>query len=122
MAKRWWFKEQRELGSKSWTWRVLTVDGLIEQTSREFRDYGAAMHDAIVNGPDTDHWIIESEHHTTHFEQGKRPVNIPNAERTTPPRCVLSSRVLPARKAYPGRSAKSSSVVVVLPPPLGAGR
>jgi hypothetical protein len=87
MPSRWWFKEQRELGSKSWTWRVLTVDGLIEQTSREFRDYGAAMHDAIVNGlrPDTDHWIIESEHHTTHFEQGKRPVNVPNVERTTPP-------------------------------------
>jgi hypothetical protein len=83
MAKRWLFKELRGAKPRRWAWRVLRVDGSIESTSGEFKDYGAAMHDAITNGfrPTECHWIVESEHHTSHFEPGRRAVIIPNKER-----------------------------------------
>jgi hypothetical protein len=87
MAKRWLFKELRGAKPRSWAWRALRVDGSIESTSGEFKNYGAAMHDAITNGfrPTESHWVVESEHHTTHFEPGRRAVIIPNAEHTPLP-------------------------------------
>jgi hypothetical protein len=104
MATRWHFKEYRELNAKRWTWRVLTMDGSIERTSGEFKDYGAAMHDAIVNGfrPNEDYWIVETRYFITHFKAGQKSVIVPNAEDTprpvAPPRSEGEKPDSPASK------------------------
>jgi len=90
MATHWWFKEFAVPQPARWTWRTLKVDGSIEQQSREFPSYGAAVHDAIINGfrPTEDHWAIESTHLITHFERGQTEVVITKNDNTTlvPPR------------------------------------
>jgi hypothetical protein len=100
MTTRWWFKEQREPHAKYWTWRLLTIDGSIERTSGELKDYGAGVHDAIVNGfrPAADYWVVETWLHTTHYKPGKRVVIIPSEEGasdTRPPRARPSEQKRP---------------------------
>jgi hypothetical protein len=90
MADHWWFKEYAVPQPAQWTWRTMKVDGSIGQQSREFPSYGAAVHDAIINGfrPTEHRWAIESTHLITHFEHGRTEVVITkndNAHLVPPP-------------------------------------
>jgi hypothetical protein len=91
MTKRWWFTEYTKQEPTRWTWRLLRVDGSIEQQSAEFASYGAAVRDAIINGfrPTQDHWVIESTHAVVHYEHGQHSVvvaKLGEKSRLVPPR------------------------------------
>jgi hypothetical protein len=79
MGKRWILTKRPD--PSRWTWRLLNVDGSIEQQSGEFEDYGAAVHDAILRGfnPRQDHWVIETKHTVVHYAYGKSNVTVPKA-------------------------------------------
>lgn len=75
MVNRWLFTERANTLRRGWTWQLLKDDGSILKESAEFANYGEAVHDAIINGfhPIQDHWVIESKHCVTHYEQGEKP-------------------------------------------------
>jgi hypothetical protein len=85
MTKRWWFKQQKD--ERRWTWRSLRGDGTIEQQGGDFQSYGTAVIDAIHKGfrPKEDHWVIDTGHDVTHYEQGKQPIMTPKIDRAMPP-------------------------------------
>src|SRR5688572_32112311 len=71
---------------EGWAWRVLSVQGTIENQSETFATYGAAVYAAIVRGfdPRVDHWTVQTKHSTTHYEHGKAVVNVAHAEHPSP--------------------------------------
>jgi hypothetical protein len=77
VAQRWMFIESAGKDS-GWAWRVLSVQGTIENQSETFATYGAAVYAAIVQGfdPRADHWIVQTQHSTTHYEHGKAVVGV----------------------------------------------
>jgi len=86
MAKRWWFKQQKDQPQR-WSWRLLRGDGTIEQQGDDFQGYGTAVIDAIHKGfrPKEDHWVIDTGHDVTHYQQGKDPLMVPKTDRTMSP-------------------------------------
>jgi hypothetical protein len=82
MSKRWLFIEHTQHSRTRWTWRLLRIEGSIEQHSAEFESYGAAVRDALINGfsPAEDHWIIESRHAVVHYEHGQHSLVVPKKD------------------------------------------
>ena len=106
MAVRWQFIEDREGDGPFWTWRVLLVDGTIENQSQRFKTYGAAVGDAIRNGfkPSQQHWIVVTQRTATHFRPGEPHVVVP----VTAEGAAGRDAVIPPREDEPQPNPASS--------------
>jgi hypothetical protein len=107
VAQRWMFIESSGK-EEGWAWRVLSIQGTIENQSETFETYGAAVYAAIVRGfdPRVDHWIVQTKHSTTHYEHGKAVVNVAHADHPSPPPQGSAARRTPGAIAAPPEHGK----------------
>lgn len=88
MNARWQFFETRGNGQPGWSWRRI-VEGKAEITSASsFRDFGAAMRDAMAHGfqPKSDSWSSITSDGVMHFHAGERHAAQDLAHPPRPPR------------------------------------
>jgi hypothetical protein len=66
----------------SWTWRLMRIDGSIEQTSEAKLTFGEAIRDAMKKGfrPRQDFWVIKRQNWITCFDHGRIVSTDPTGE------------------------------------------
>jgi hypothetical protein len=86
----------------SWIWRLLRIDGSIEQMSEPKPDFGRAMRDAMKNGfkPSEDFWVIKRQNWITYFDRGRIAATGPNEQ-------IISRG--PERSGARGKATKAPS-------------
>jgi hypothetical protein len=69
-------------GAGAWSWRLLRIDGSIEQMSEGKPTFGMAVRDAMQNGfsPKRDFWAIKRQDWITAFHEGRIISSGPNDE------------------------------------------